>query len=51
MTDSPQRRQFLKEQHVALKAVYPEMTRKERREFVKENVVKDEPSNKSEVEK
>ena len=28
----------IKSQHVALKEVYPEMTRKERREFIRENI-------------
>jgi hypothetical protein len=51
MTDSPKRKQFIKQQHEALIEAYPEMTRKERREFIKENVIKAKLSNKSDVSK
>lgn len=41
MTDSKKRKGFLKSQHEALIEIYPDMTRKERREWVKENVPND----------
>jgi hypothetical protein len=38
MTEDQKETGFIKSQHVALKEIYSDMTRKQRREWIKENV-------------